>query len=135
LRLEAGMNLYGNDMDENLTPLESGLTWTVAFDPPERDFIGRAALETQRRGGVARKLVGLVLEDRGVLRSHQKVVVPGVGEGELTSGTFSPTLERSIGFARVPAATGEQVQVDIRGKLLAARVVKYPFVRNGKALI
>jgi aminomethyltransferase len=84
---------------------------------------------------VPRKLVGLVLEDRGVLRSHQKVVVPGVGEGELTSGTFSPTLERSIGFARVPAATGEQVQVDIRGKLLAARVVKYPFVRNGKALI
>ena len=135
LRLEAGMNLYGNDMDENLTPLESGLTWTVAFDPPERDFIGRAALEAQRRAGVARKLVGLVLEERGVLRSHQKVVVPGVGEGELTSGTFSPTLERSIGFARVPAATGEQVQVDIRGKLLAARVVKYPFVRNGKALI
>src|SRR5688500_12903439 len=80
-------------------------------------------------------LDGLVLEDRGVLRSHQKVVVPGVGEGEMTSGTFSPTLERSIGFARVPAATGEQVQVDIRGKLLAARVVKYPFVRNGKALI
>ena len=135
LRLEAGMNLYGNDMDENLTPLESGLTWTVAFDPADRDFIGRAALEAQRRGGVPRKLVGLVLEDRGVLRSHQKVVVSGVGDGEMTSGTFSPTLERSIGFARVPAATGEQVQVDIRGKLLAARVVKYPFVRNGKALI
>jgi aminomethyltransferase len=129
------MNLYGNDMDENLTPLESGLTWTVAFDPADRDFIGRAALEAQRRGGVPRKLVGLVLEDRGVLRSHQKVVVSGVGDGEMTSGTFSPTLERSIGFARVPAATGEQVQVDIRGKLLAARVVKYPFVRNGKALI
>ena len=109
LRLEAGMNLYGNDMDENLSPLESGLTWTVAFDPPERDFVGRAALEAQRSAGVPRKLVGLVLEDRGVLRSHQKVVVPGVGEGELTSGTFSPTLERSIGFARVPAATGEQV--------------------------
>jgi aminomethyltransferase len=135
LRLEAGMNLYGNDMDENLTPLESGLTWTVAFDPPERDFIGRSALEAQRSAGVPRKLVGLVLEERGVLRSHQKVVVPGSGEGELTSGTFSPTLERSIGFARVPAATGNEVQVDIRGKLLPARVVKYPFVRNGKALI
>ena len=119
LRLEAGMNLYGNDMDENVSPLESGLTWTVAFDPPERDFVGRAALEAQRRARRARKLVGLVLEDRGVLRGHQKVVVPGVGEGELTSGTFSPTLERSIGFARVPAATGERVQVDIRGKLLA----------------
>jgi aminomethyltransferase len=134
LRLEAGMNLYGNDMDENLTPLESGLTWTVAFDPPERDFVGRFALEAQRRDGVPRKLVGLVLEDRGVLRSHQKVVAPGVGEGELTSGTFSPTLERSIGFARVPAAAGERVEVDIRGKLLPARVVKYPFVRNGKAV-
>jgi len=135
LRLEAGMNLYGNDMDENVSPLESGLTWTVAFDPPERDFVGRAALEALRKNGIPRKLVGLVLEDRGVLRGHQKVVAPGIGEGELTSGTFSPTLERSIGFARVPAATGEQVQVDIRGKLLAARVVKYPFVRNGKALL
>ena len=135
LRLEAGMNLYGNDMDENLTPLESGLTWTVAFDPPERDFVGRSALEAQRRAGVARKFVGLLLEERGVLRSHQKVIAPGLGEGELTSGTFSPTLERSIGFARVPAATGERVEVDIRGKRLPARVVKYPFVRHGKPLI
>ena len=81
------------------------------------------------------KLVGLLLEERGVLRSHQKVVVPGVGEGEVTSGTFSPTLERSIAFARVPRGTGETVQVDIRGKLLAARVVKLPFVRHGRALI
>lgn len=135
LRLEAGMNLYGNDMDENVTPLESGLAWTVAFDPPERDFVGRAALEAQRKAGVARKLVGLVLEERGVLRSHQKVIVEGVGEGEITSGTFSPTMERSIAFARVPAATGDRVQVDIRGKLLPARVVKYPFVRNGKVLV
>jgi aminomethyltransferase len=135
LRLEAGMNLYGNDMDEGVTPLESGLTWTVAFDPPEREFIGRPALDAMRAHGVPRKLVGLVLEERGVLRSHQKVVVPGVGEGELTSGTFSPTLEKSIGFARVPAAAGDQVQVDIRGKLLPARVVKYPFVRHGKGLI
>jgi len=76
-----------------------------------------------------------LLEDRGVLRSHQKVVVPGVGEGEITSGTFAPTLERSIALARVPAATADKVQVDIRGKLLQARVVKPPFVRNGKSLI
>jgi len=135
LRLEAGMNLYGNDMDEEVSPLESGLTWTVALEPRERDFIGRAALEAQLKSGVQRKLVGLLLEDRGVLRSHQKVVVPNIGAGELTSGTFSPTLERSIGFARVPAATGDKVQVDIRGKLLPARVVQYPFVRNGKAKI
>jgi len=136
LRLEAGMNLYGNDMDETRHPLESGLAWTVAFEPAERDFVGRAALEAIRQsGGSPMKLVGLILEDRGVLRSHQKVVVPGVGEGEVTSGTFSPTLERSIAFARVPRATGETVQVDIRGKLLAARVVKLPFVRHGRALI
>lgn len=135
LRLEAGMNLYGNDMDENVSPLESGLTWTVALEPKDRNFIGRGALEAQLKAGVKRKLVGLLLEDRGVLRSHQKVVAQGIGDGELTSGTFSPTLERSIGFARVPAATGDKVQVDIRGKLLPARVVQYPFVRNGKAKI
>ncbi|HEY5758193.1 MAG TPA: glycine cleavage system aminomethyltransferase GcvT [Steroidobacter sp.] len=134
LRLEAGMNLYGNDMDENQSPLESGLTWTVAFDPPERDFVGRAALDAQRAAGVKRKLVGLILDERGVLRGHQRVATP-TGDGELTSGTFSPTMEKSIGFARVPVATGDRVEVDIRGKLLPARVVKYPFVRNGKALI
>jgi aminomethyltransferase len=134
LRLEAGMNLYGNDMDENVSPLESGLTWTVALEPNDRNFIGRAALEAQINAGVPRKLVGLLLEDRGVLRGHQKVVTPA-GEGEITSGTFSPTLERSIALARVPAATGDKVQVDIRGKLLPARVVQYPFVRNGKAKI
>lgn len=134
LRLEAGMNLYGNDMDENLSPLESGLAWTVVFEPSERDFVGRAALEEQRAAGVKRTLVGLVLEDRGVLRSHQRVVT-SAGDGELTSGTFSPTLEKSIGFARVPAVTRDRVQVDIRGKLLPARVVKYPFVRNGKPLV
>jgi aminomethyltransferase len=135
LRLEAGMNLYGNDMDESKNPLESGLGWTVAFEPATRDFIGRRALETIRAGGVPLKLVGLLLEDRGVLRSHQKVIVSGVGEGETTSGTFSPTLERSIALARVPAKTGQQVQVDIRGKLLSATVVKPPFVRYGKPLI
>ena len=135
LRLEAGMNLYGNDMDESTNPLESGLAWTVALEPPGRAFVGREALEAIRARGPAAKLVGLVLEDRGVLRSHQKVIVPGVGEGEITSGTFSPTLERSIAFARVPAATAGRVQVDIRGKLLNARVVKPPFVRSGKSLV
>ncbi len=135
LRLEAGMNLYGSDMDESTHPLESGLAWTVAWNPPDRDFIGRTALESIRKAGSPRKLVGLLLEDRGVLRSHQKVIAPGAGEGEMTSGTFSPTLERSIGLARVPAGTGERVQVDIRGKLLGVRVVKPPFVRNGRSLV
>lgn len=135
LRLEAGMNLYGNDMDESHHPLESGLAWTVAFDPPGRNFVGRAALEALKAGATHAKLVGLVLEERGVLRSHQKVYVPDGGEGEVTSGTFSPTLERSIAFARVPRATGETVEVDIRGKRLPARVVKLPFVRHGRILI
>jgi aminomethyltransferase len=134
LRLEAGMNLYGNDMDESVTPFESGLEWTVVLDD-SRDFIGADALRAQKAAGIKRKLVGLLLEDRGVLRSHQKVITP-VGDGEITSGTYSPTLERSIALARIPAEhTAYHVQVDVRGKLLKARVVRLPFVRNGKACI
>jgi aminomethyltransferase len=130
LRLEAGMNLYGNDMDENHHPLESGLAWTVAFEPGGRDFIGRDALQglPQASGD---ELVGLLLEERGVLRSHQKIQPAG----EVTSGTFSPTLNRSIALARVPKTGASGVQVEIRGKLHAARIVKPPFVRRGKAMI
>ncbi|HID49145.1 MAG TPA: glycine cleavage system aminomethyltransferase GcvT [Chromatiales bacterium] len=135
LRLEAGMNLYGADMDESVTPLESGLSWTVAWEPEERDFLGRAALEAQRKAGVKRKLVGLVLEDKGVLRNHQKVIVEGQPVGEITSGSFSPTLGRAIAFARVPADIGSECQVEVRSKLLPARVVKPPFVRKGKVCI
>ena len=135
LRLEAGMNLYGNDMNAVTNPLESGLAWTVAFEPGDRQFVGRSALEAIRARGSARKLVGLVLDERAVLRSHQRVLVPGGGEGEVTSGSFSPTLGRSIGFARVPSATGAQVEVEVRGRVLPARVVKVPFVRHGRALI
>ncbi len=135
LRLEAGMNLYGADMTEDTTPLVSGLTWTVAWEPAERGFIGRPALEAQRDSGVPQKLVGLVLEGKGVLRNHQKIIVDGVGEGEITSGSFSPTLGVAIALARVPAATGASCQVDMRGKLMSARVVKAPFVRNGKSCL
>jgi aminomethyltransferase len=135
LRLEAGMNLYGNDMDEQHHPLESGLAWTVAFEPAQREFIGRAPLSKARREGCDR-FVGLLLEERGVLRSHQRVLAAGLdGEGVVTSGTFSPTLNRSIALARVPEGFGTAVQVEIRGKMHAARVVKPPFVRHGKALI
>ena len=129
------MNLYGTDMDESVSPLVSGLGWTVAWSPEDRDFVGRAALEAQRAAGLKEKFVGLLLEDKGVLRNHQKVVVEGVGEGEITSGSFSPTLGRSIALARVPAGTGDHCQVEIRGKLLSARVVKPPFARSGKAQI
>jgi len=131
LRLEAGMSLYGADMDEITSPLESGLGWTVAWEPAERDFIGRAALEAQRAQGVVRTLVGLVLEDKGVLRNHQKVVT-GSGGGEITSGSFSPTLGKAIALARVPAAAQGSCQVEVRGRLLMARMVKPPFVREGK---
>ena len=135
LRLEAGMNLYGTDMDETVTPLEAALGWTVAWEPADRDFIGRAALEKQREQGAKHKLVGLFLEVRGVLRNHQKVIAGPGAEGEITSGSFSPTLQHAIAFARVPRETGDVVHVEIRGKLLPARVVKPPFVRNGKAQI
>jgi len=134
LRLEAAMNLYGNDMDESQNPLESGLAWTVSFDDPGRDFIGRKALEALKAAGLKRKFVALVLDDRGVLRGHQKVVT-SAGEGEVTSGTFSPTMEKSIALARVPRETGPVVQVDVRGKLLNAHVVKAPFVRKGQVLV
>ena len=136
LRLEAGMNLYGQDMDETTSPLESGLAWTVAFEPAGRGFIGRDVLEKQRSAGIARGLVGLVLEGRGVLRSHQKVYCNG-GDGEITSGSFSPTLDKSIALARVPTAVtvGSLCEVDIRGRRESARVVRFPFVRNGKSCL
>ncbi len=132
LRLEAGMNLFGQDMDETKTPLESGLAWTVDLKS-ERDFIGKDVLLRLPRD---KQLVGLVLQDRGVLRGHQKVFTP-LGEGEITSGTFSPTLNVAIAMARVPAGVnvGDEAEVEIREKKLKARVVKYPFVRNGKNLV
>ncbi|UTH72672.1 glycine cleavage system aminomethyltransferase GcvT [Chromobacterium sp. IIBBL 290-4] len=132
LRLEAGMNLYGHDMDETVSPLEAGMGWTIAWEQADRKFNGREALEAQKAAGVKMKQVGLVLEGRGVLREGLKVVVEGVGEGVITSGTFSPTLKHSIAIARVPAATGATAQVDLRGTLTDVRVVKMPFVRNGK---
>jgi aminomethyltransferase len=133
LRLEAGLNLYGQDMDESISPLESNLAWTVAFDPKERQFIGRDVLEKQKSEGLQQGLVGLVLEKPGVLRAHQKVIIEGLGEGEITSGTFSPTLGHSIALARIPVNIGNlPCHVVIRDKLVPVRIVKPPFVRNGK---
>jgi aminomethyltransferase len=135
LRLEAAMNLYGSDMDETISPLEAGLGWTVAWEPADRDFIGRAPLEAKRADPDKMRFVGLLLEDKGVLRNHQRVVVEGVGEGEITSGGYSPTIGRSIALARVPAGDYDRAQVDVRGKLLNVRIVKTPFVRNGEIRI
>lgn len=133
LRLEAGMNLYGQDMDETVSPLDAGLAWTVVLDD-DREFIGKSALKKQ---GQSAQFFGLVLEDTGgILRAHQ-TVHHAQGAGMITSGTFSPTLQRSIALARLPLGTqiGDQVEVEIRNKRLAARVVKFPFVRHGKALV
>lgn len=130
LRLEAGLNLYGSDMDEQVTPLESNLAWTVAFSPEDRDFIGRKALEQQKAAGVAQKLVGLILTGPGVLRNHQKVVLEGGAIGEITSGSFSPTLNKGVALARVPANIGSDCHIEIRGKMVQAKVVKPPFVKK-----
>ncbi|MBI2383326.1 MAG: glycine cleavage system aminomethyltransferase GcvT [Gammaproteobacteria bacterium] len=134
LRLEAGMNLYGQDMDETVGPLECGLAWTVCWEPAERDFIGRKVLEAQR-AAPPRKQVGLVLEGRGVLRAHMKVRFANGAQGETTSGSFAPTLKQSIALARVPANADGACEVEIRGQWLPVRLVKPPFVRNGKILV
>jgi glycine cleavage system T protein (aminomethyltransferase) len=134
LRLEAGMNLYGQDMDEAVSPLECGLAWTVAWAPEDRNFIGRKALQAQREAP-PRKCVGLVLEGRGVLRAHMPVRGAGGARGETTSGGFAPTLKGSIAFARVPGDAVAPYEVEIRGQWLPAREVKPPFVRNGKILV
>lgn len=131
LRLEAGMNLYGSDMDETVSPLEAGLAWTIVLDD-NREFIGKDALLKQKQQGCLARFVGLVLEGKGVLRNHQKLLVDDKEVGEITSGGFSPTMNKSIAFARIQAGDYEQLSVDIRGKHLPVIEVKPPFVRNGK---
>ena len=130
LRLEAGMNLYGQDMDDDVSPWEANLAWTIALDEG-RAFIGRAALEAQKASGVQRVMVDLVLDDKGVLRHGQKVLTAN-GEGEILSGSFAPTLNKAVAFARIPVGTPGDVRVDIRGREVPVRLVKYPFVRDGK---
>ncbi|MCH1918029.1 glycine cleavage system aminomethyltransferase GcvT [Shewanella sp. A3A] len=135
LRLEAGMNLYGQDMDETINPLAANMGWTIAWEPSERDFIGRAALTELKAAGTD-KLVGLVMEEKGVLRHGMPVYFTddnGVEhEGIITSGTFSPTLGYSIAMARVPNAIGSTAEVEMRKKRVAVKVIAPNFVRNGK---
>jgi len=133
LRLEAGMNLYGQDMDEQTSPLDAGLAWTVDFSDAQRDFIGRKALSAK---SASQRMIGIVLDDKGIARTHMPVFT-AAGEGEITSGTFSPTLQRSIAMARVPSgvAAAEAVDIEVRGRRLKGHTVKLPFVRHGKALI
>ncbi len=135
LRLASGLSLYGSDMDDTTTPLESNLEWTVAWEPQDRDFIGRRAIEKQKQDGVTRNIFGLVLDKgKGILRAHQKIIIENVGEGEITSGGFAPLLGRSVALARLPANTSptDKCFVDIRGKQVPVKLVKPPFVRKGK---
>lgn len=130
LRLEAGFNLYGQDMDEHVTPLESNLTWTVAFEPEDRMFIGRKALVKQRETGLLYKLIGLKLIDKGVLRHDQVIWLGNEQVGKVTSGSFSPTLKQSIALARVRCHVDHTCTVDIRGKQLKAEITSPPFLRR-----
>jgi aminomethyltransferase len=134
LRLEAGLALYGQDMDQQASPLVSALGWTVAWEPVERTFIGRAALEQQRKQGPDEKLIGLILEDRGIMRHGQRVLTES-GDGTITSGGFSPTMQRSIALARVPADAAGNCQVQIRNDKRNAKIVRPPFVRQGRVLV
>ena len=134
LRLEAGMNLYGTDMDETITPWECGLGWTVAMEPADRDFIGRAALAAKQEN-IEFDFVGIVLESKGVIRNHQRVVLKNGAEGEVTSGSFSPSLQKAIAMARIPKTSDNDCSIDIRGKLIPAKIVKPMFVRNGQPCI
>lgn len=136
LRLEAGMNLYGHDMDETVSPLEANMGWTIAWEPAERDFVGRKALAAQKESGAARKLVGLVLEEKGIMREGQEVLANGEVVGVVTSGTMSPTIGKSIAMARINREINEQtLSVQVRKKQLSAKVVKPCFVRKGESLV
>ena len=133
LRLEAGLSLYGNDLDDENSPLASNIGWTIAWEPADREFIGRRAIEAER-GQATHKLTGLLMQERAVLRHGQRVVT-AAGDGIITSGAFSPTMGCSIALARLPAAATDTCEVDIRGKLRTARIVKPPFVRQGKVRV
>lgn len=138
LRLEAGMNLYSQEMDETVNPLAANMGWTIAWLPEDRKFIGREALEKARRDGT-QKLVGLVMREKGVLRGEMEVrFTDDLGKqqsGIITSGTFSPTLGFSIALARVPQGIGTTAVVQVRNREVPVEVVKPGFVRNGKKLV
>ncbi len=134
LRLEAGMSLYGSEMNDEVSPLEAALSWTVDLSNEDRQFVGRKALEELKNDGAKNTIVGLVLEGKGVIRDHQKVVT-SLGDGEVTSGTFSPTMGKAIALARVPIGATGSCEIEMRNKLVSAKIVKPPFVRNGKVLV
>ncbi|MBA5248066.1 Aminomethyltransferase (glycine cleavage system T protein) [hydrothermal vent metagenome] len=134
LRLESGMSLYGSEMNEKVSPLEAALSWTVDLSDENRAFVGREALESLKAQGTEKTIVGLVLEGKGVIRNHQKVIT-NLGDGEVTSGTFSPTMGKAIALASVPKGSTGLCEIEMRNKQVSAKIVKPPFVRNGKILV
>ena len=134
LRLEAGMSLYGSEMNETVSPLEAALTWTIDLKDKNRAFVGREALKNLKQKGADKTIVGLVLEGKGVIRDHQKITT-NMGEGEVTSGTFSPTMGKAIALASVPKGAEGLCEIEMRNKWVSAKIVKPPFVRNGKVLV
>ncbi|PCJ35347.1 MAG: glycine cleavage system protein T [Cellvibrionales bacterium] len=133
LRLEAGLNLYGHEMDENISPLQANMAWTIALQDSERNFVGRCAVLAALDEGPQDKLVGLLLTERGVLRDGQDVYIEGCEQpGVITSGSFSPTLGYSIALARVPAEAGERAEVMMRKKREIVRLIKPGFIRHGE---
>ncbi|MBQ0719696.1 MAG: glycine cleavage system aminomethyltransferase GcvT [Gammaproteobacteria bacterium] len=133
LRLEAGLNLYGHEMDESISPLQANMAWTIAWQDAERDFVGRSALLAARDEGPQDKLVGLILTERGVLRDGQAVYIEGCERpGVITSGSFSPTLGYSIALARVPLQAGDWAEVKMRKKSETVRLIEPGFVSRGQ---
>lgn len=128
LRLEAGYNLYGTDMDESTSPLISNLAWTLSWEDPSRDFIGKKALLAQMEEGIQSKLVGIIMQEAGVLRNHQIIFIDGIAKGEITSGSFSPTLGHAIALARLPIDAETGLTVEKRGKYIPVNLIKLPFI-------
>jgi aminomethyltransferase len=130
LRLEAGYNLYGHDMDESTSPLISNLAWTISWEDEKRDFIGKKALLDEKTRGIQKKLVGIVMQESGVFRNHQAIFIGGFAQGEITSGSFSPTLNRAIALARLPISAEDSLTIERRGKYIPVEIVKLPFVKQ-----
>ena len=134
LRLEAGLNLYGIDMNETTSPLISNLAWTISLNDPTRHFIGHSALKKQLDEGIKEQLVGLIMEEQGVLRNNQKVWLANNKNGEITSGGFSPTLGHAIALARLPIEISGTSYIERRGKYIPVKITKPPFIRRGKKI-
>ena len=136
LRLEAGMNLYGFEMDKMISPLECNMAWTVSLKDKERSFIGKEAFELKKKNGDHDLLKGLLFEDRCIVRSNQEIFFDEkkTKEGIVTSGTYSPTLKKSIALARIVHSDKETCLAEVRGKIFTAAIGQPRFIKEGKVV-